>query len=100
MKKAGVTNNSATVPISMPPTAPTPSEVLPLAPTPEANISGSRPNIMVSAVIRIGLKRTPAAEMAACDSDMPSLRRSVAYSVSRIAVFDKSPISMISPVCK
>ena len=32
--------------------------VLPLAPTPEANIMGNIPNIMVSEVIRIGRNRT------------------------------------------
>lgn len=46
--------SNAMVPMSIPPTVPTPMEILPLAPTPEANISGSMPNIIVSEVMRIG----------------------------------------------
>ena len=37
-------------------------ELLPLAPAPEENISGSIPKIIVNTVIRIGRKRTCAAE--------------------------------------
>ena len=54
-----------TVPTSIPPTVPTPMDILPLAPTPVANIMGNIPKIIVSDVISIGLRRTPAAEIAA-----------------------------------
>ena len=65
MNSAGTTMISANVPMSMPPTVPTPIEMLPLAPTPLANISGSIPKIIVSEVMRIGLRRTFAADIAA-----------------------------------
>ena len=58
-------NNSANVPTSIPPTTPVPSELFPLAPTPDANIRGTIPKIIVSAVIRIGRKRSLAAISAA-----------------------------------
>ncbi len=58
INKAGTMKSSATVPINIPPTVPTPTEILPLAPTPVANIMGSIPNIMVSEVIRIGRRRS------------------------------------------
>lgn len=50
--------SKAIVPMSIPPTVPTPIEMFPLAPTPVENIKGSIPNIMVSEVIKIGRKRT------------------------------------------
>ena len=85
--------------MSMPPIAPTPSERLPLAPTPVAIAKGNNPNIIVSDVIRIGRKRTAAASNAAASMLIPWRRRAEAYSVSRMAVFDSRPISIISPVC-
>lgn len=90
---------SARVPKRRPPTVPVPTEMLPLAPTPDANIRGSIPNTIVAEVIIIGLKRAFAAEIAAAISPMPSLRRAVAYSVRSIAVLAKRPISIISPIC-
>ena len=93
-------NSSANVPTTIPPTVPVPSERLPLAPTPEATIKGNRPKTIVRTVIRIGRKRALAALSAEAISPIPALRRSLAYSVSKIAVFANRPISMISPVCK
>ena len=58
------------------------SERLPLAPTPCAIISGTRPNTMDNTVINMGRRRTFAALYAACASVMPSDRRLPAYSVS------------------
>lgn len=83
-----------------PPITPEPKELLPLAPAPEENISGNKPKIIARMVIRIGRNRTLTDAKAACAIDMPSLRRSTAYSVSRIAVFDSKPINMIKPVCR
>ena len=71
MNSGGTINNNAIVPISIPPTVPTPMEIFPFAPTPVANISGSIPNIIVSDVINIGRRRTCAAETAACMIVMP-----------------------------
>ena len=71
INKAGTINRRAIVPMSMPPTVPTPIDMLPLAPTPVENIIGSIPKIMVSEVIRIGRRRTSAAEMAAWVILMP-----------------------------
>ena len=99
MNKAGTTNSNATVPSNMPPTVPTPTERLPLAPTPVANINGNMPNTMVSDVISMGRNRALAADMAAAAIVMPSRRRDEAYSVSRMAVLANRPISIISPVC-
>ena len=88
----------AMVPMSIPPAAPTPTEILPLAPTPDANTSGSSPIIMVSEVIKIGRRRSLAALMAAWVMLAPSFLAMVAYSVSKTAVLASSPISMISPI--
>ena len=98
MKSTGTMIISAKVPMSIPPTVPTPMEILPFAPTPLANISGSIPNIIVSDVMRIGLRRALAADMAAMVIDMPSARFWDAYSVRRIAVFARSPISIRRPI--
>ena len=89
----------AMVPTSIPPAQPTPNEILPLAPTPCAKTRGNMPNIMVSEVIRMGRRRTLAAVIAAIVMLMPWRCRSVAYSVNRMAVFAKSPMSIMRPVC-
>ena len=89
MNSDGTMNSSASVPMTMPPTAPVPNERLPFAPTPLATISGSRPKIMVNAVINIGRRRASAALNAEAISPMPALRRSAAYSVSKMAVLRK-----------
>ena len=99
MKRAGTTYSKATVPNSIPPTVHTPTEILPLAPTPWANIRGNMPKTIVNEVIRIGRTRALAAAMAAEAMDMPCLRRVEAYSVRRMAVLESRPISMIRPVC-
>ena len=99
MNSAGTTNSKASVPTSIPPTAPEPNVRLPLAPTPVDTISGSSPNTIVRAVIRMGRNRTLAAPTAACISDMPACRRLTAYSVIRMAVFASNPMSIIKPVC-
>ena len=99
MNSTGTAKSKAIVPTSMPPTVPTPSEISPFAPAPVATTRGNRPIIIVRAVIRMGRRRAPAAESAACAMVMPFRRRSDAYSVSRMAVLASSPISMISPVC-
>ena len=65
MKSAGTTMIRARVPISIPPTVPTPIEMFPFAPTPLANIRGSIPKIIVSDVMRIGRSRAFAAAIAA-----------------------------------
>lgn len=98
-KKTGTIKSNASVPKSKPPTVPTPTEILPLAPTPDANISGNMPNTIVAEVMMIGLKRAFAAEIADATSPIPSFLRAVAYSVSRIAVLASNPINMISPIC-
>lgn len=57
MNNDGTTKSNPIVPNNMPPTVLTPTEILPLAPTPCANISGNMPKIIVMEVIRIGRKR-------------------------------------------
>ena len=98
-KKTGTIKSKANVPNIKPPTVPTPTEILPLAPTPDANISGNIPNTIVAEVMMIGLKRAFAAEIAEATSPIPSFLRAVAYSVNKIAVFASNPINMISPIC-
>ena len=70
-KRAGTMKRRETVPMSMPPTVPTPSERLPLAPTPVASARGRSPKTIVSDVIRMGRSRTAAASMAASMMPMP-----------------------------
>ena len=65
MKRAGTIIRRAIVPMSIPPTVPTPMDMFPFAPTPLANIRGSIPKIIVSEVMRIGLRRAFAADIAA-----------------------------------
>ena len=98
-KKTGTIKSNASVPNNNPPTVPTPTEILPLAPTPDANINGNIPNTIVAEVMMIGLKRALAADMADATSPIPSFLRAVAYSVNRIAVFASNPINIISPIC-
>jgi hypothetical protein len=98
IKSVGTTNKSARVPISIPPTVPTPIEMLPFAPTPVANIMGNIPKTIVSEVIRIALNLALAAERAAMTIDIPSALRADAYSVSRIAVLASRPISISRPI--
>ena len=86
--------------MSIPPTVPTPMEILPLAPTPVANIIGNIPKIIVNDVIRIGLNLDLAADIAAIVIDMPSALLADAYSVIKMAVFANNPISIKSPICK
>ena len=100
MNKQGTINNKANVPINIPPTAPVPNERFPLAPTPLETINGSKPNIIVRAVIKIGRRRTFAALRAAEVRLIPDKRRWVAYSVNKMAVFANNPINMIKPVCR
>lgn len=100
MNKTGTTNKSAIVPMSMPPTVPTPMEMLPLAPTPVENIRGNMPKIIVNDVIKIALNLAFAADMAAMAIDMPSALLADAYSVIKMAVFAKRPISIKRPICK
>ena len=100
MNKTGTTNKSAIVPMSMPPTVPTPMEMLPLAPTPVENISGNIPNIIVNDVIKIALNLAFAADIAAIAIDIPSALLADAYSVIKMAVFAKRPISIKRPICK
>ena len=100
MKSEGTMKSNANVPTNIPPTTPVPNERLPLAPTPLATTRGKRPNIIVNTVIKIGRKRALAALTAEAISPIPALRRSAAYSVSKIAVLASKPINMISPVCK
>lgn len=100
INKTGTTNKRAIVPINMPPTVPTPIEMLPLAPTPVENISGNIPKIIVNDVIRIALNLAFAADIAAIGIDMPSLLLADAYSVIKMAVFAKRPISIKRPICK
>ena len=93
-------NNNAIVPMSIPPTVPTPMEMLPLAPTPVANIIGNIPKIIVNDVIKIALNLAFAADIAAIGIDMPSALLADAYSVIKMAVFANNPISIKSPICK
>jgi hypothetical protein len=58
-------------------------EMFPLVPTPLANMSGSIPKIMVREVIRIGLRRAFAADIAAWVIDIPSALFWEANSVRR-----------------
>ena len=90
----------AMVPAIIPPTTQVPIAELPLAPAPCANTNGTMPIIITLAVITIGRKRTEAAESVARTMEKPSLRRrSVAYCVSRIAVFASIPMSITKPIC-
>ena len=98
MNNTGTTNSNAIVPMSIPPTVPTPMEMLPFAPTPVANINGNIPNIIVSDVIKIALNLAFAADIAAIGIDMPSALLAEAYSVIKMAVFAKRPISIKSPI--
>ena len=93
-------NNNAIVPMSIPPTVPTPMEMLPLAPTPVANIIGNIPKIIVKDVIKIALNLAFAADIAAIGIDNPSALLADAYSVIKMAVFANNPISIRSPICK
>ena len=86
--------------MSIPPTVPTPMEMLPLAPTPVANIIGNIPKIIVNDVIKIALNLAFAADIAAIGIDMPSALLADAYSVIKMAVFANNPISIKSPICK
>ena len=97
--RAGTTNIWHIIPINIPPMAVAPSERLPLAPTPRANIIGSRPIIMASEVIRIGRRRAAAPRTAAHVMLMPILRRSSANSTIRMAFLARSPINMIIAIC-
>ena len=99
IKKNGTKNSKASVPISMPPIVPNANALLPLAPTPLDIAMGIIPNTIVRTVIRIGRRRTRAASREARTIPYPSVRLWEAYSVSRMAVFDNSPISISSPVC-
>lgn len=98
INNTGTTNSNAIVPMSIPPTVPTPIEMLPFAPTPVANINGSIPNIIVNEVIKIALNLAFAADIAAIVIDMPSALLADAYSVIKIAVFANKPISIKSPI--
>ena len=93
-------NNNAIVPMSIPPTVPTPMEMLPLAPTPVANIIGNIPKIIVNDVIKMALNLAFAADIAAIGIDIPSALLADAYSVIKMAVFANNPISIKSPICK
>ena len=93
-------NNNAIVPMSIPPTVPTPMEMLPLAPTPVANIIGNIPKIIVKDVIKMALSLAFAADIAAIGIDIPSALLADAYSVIKMAVFANNPISIRSPICK
>ncbi len=59
----GTTNNNAIVPNRRPPTVSTPTDIFPLAPTPEANIRGSIPNTIVAEIMIIGRKRAFATDL-------------------------------------
>lgn len=86
--------------MSIPPTVPTPMEMLPLAPTPVANIIGNIPKIIVKDVIKMALNLSFAADIAAIGIDIPSALLADAYSVIKIAVFANKPINIKSPICK
>ena len=86
--------------MSIPPTVPTPMEILPLAPTPVANIIGNIPKIIVNDVIKMALNLAFAADIAAIGIDIPSALLADAYSVIKMAVFANNPISIRSPICK
>ena len=86
--------------MSIPPTVPTPMEMLPLAPTPVANIIGNIPKIIVKDVIKMALNLAFAADIAAIGIDIPSALLADAYSVIKMAVFANNPISIKSPICK
>ena len=86
--------------MSIPPTVPTPMEILPLAPTPVANIIGNIPKIIVNDVIKMALNLSFAADIAAIGIDIPSALLADAYSVIKMAVFANNPISIRSPICK
>ena len=98
INKTGTTNKSAIVPMSIPPTVPTPIEMLPLAPTPVENIRGNIPNIIVNDVIKIALNLALAADIAAIGIDMPSALLADAYSVIKMAVLANKPISIKRPI--
>ena len=98
INSTGTTKRSAIVPMSIPPTVPTPMEMLPFAPTPVANINGSIPKIIVSDVIKIALNLAFAADIAAIGIDIPSALLAEAYSVIKMAVFANRPINIRSPI--
>ena len=94
INKEGTINSNASVPITIPPTVPVPSELLPLAPTPLATINGNKPKIMDQRRHQDRTQTSLAAERAAEVRLIPALRRSVAYSVSKIAVLASRPINI------
>ena len=88
------------VPINNPPTAPVPMALFPRAPIPPANTNGNSPIIKANEVIRIGLRRTRAASIAASIREYQARLRCSANSTIRMAFLAKSPKSMIKAIWK
>lgn len=81
MNRNGPKSSNDIVPTNIPPTVPTANEREPLLPTPVEKIIGTKPNIMVKEVIRIGRRRLVADAIADAKILIPLLRHSDAYSV-------------------
>ena len=76
-----------------------PITLRPSAPAPDAVSSGTTPRMNAKAVIRIGRKRSFAADIVASMSGLPASSSIFANSTIRIAFFAARPMSMISPIC-
>ena len=66
-------------------------------PEPTPSASGSRPRIVVSAVISTGRKRIRTASTMASRAAMPSARRRLMQSISTMPLLTTTPTSMIMP---
>ena len=82
----------------MPPKTDVPSARREAAPAPLATVRGMTPRMNANEVIRIGRRRKRAASSAESTIDLPSERRSLAYSTIRIAFFAESPIRVTIPI--
>ncbi len=97
--KAGTISTPRMVATSIPLKTVIPITFLPSAPAPEAVSKGVTPRIKANAVIRIGLKRSFAADIAASKRGTPFSCSALANSTIRIAFLATSPMSNTSPIC-
>jgi hypothetical protein len=91
-------NTPMTVAASMPENTVMPMTLRASAPAPLAINNGSTPRINEKAVIRIGRKRSRAADSAASSAEKPSSDFSFANSTIRMAFLAAMPISITRPI--
>ena len=95
----GIRQTPRIVAISIPEKTVTPITLRDSAPAPDAVRSGTTPRMNANAVIRMGLNRSRADEIAASITPMPWSCCIFANSTMRIAFFAARPISMMRPIC-